>query len=116
MATLSPLRSWLPDRHDRSAYLQVTGHPAQRVVTVSHWHDRVCLASTVVDVDDIPELVSILTGTLAEMARAAGPQPDSRPLATIALERLRARWRRPRGEIIQLFKAAGRASDTERTP
>lgn len=116
MATLSPLRSWLPDRHDRAAYLQVTGHPAQRVVTVSHWQDRVCLASTVVDADDIPELVSILTGTLAEIARAGGPPRDSRPLAAIALERLRARWRRPRAEVIPLFKAAGRTSDTERTP
>jgi hypothetical protein len=64
-----------------------------------------------VDIDDVPEMVSILTMSLARTASATSTPVDNRPLRAIAAERLRDRWRRPEAHIIELFSAAvGRAS------
>lgn len=91
MAMLGASRAWLSDRRDTSCYLQVTAHPGRHAVTLSHWQGRVCVASTVVDIDDVPELVSVLTASLAQAAAAAATQPDRRPILAIAAERLRER-------------------------
>jgi hypothetical protein len=96
----------LPDRRDPTAYVQVTGHPERRAVTMSHWHGRVCVASAVVDVQELPELVTVLTVALARSAAAGPPHADARPLSAIALDRLRSRWHRPRAEVVELIGSA----------
>lgn len=100
MPTFTSSRAWFGDRRDESAYLQVTAHPERRVVTFSHWQGRICHASSAVDLDEVPELVAVLTAALAQAARTADGQGDDRPLRAIAAERIRARWQAAHAEVV----------------
>lgn len=84
----------VPDARDRGATLRVTRHPEQRKVVLSHWRGRVCVASTPIELGEIPTLVGILVDALGD-----GVAPAERPVSGQAgfagvVAALR-RWLRP---------------------
>lgn len=68
----------IPDARDRGASLRVTRHPEQHKVVLSHWRDRICVASTPIELGEVPALIGILVDALAE-GREAAPAPRADP-------------------------------------
>ena len=84
----------IPDARDRAATLRVTRHPEQRKVVLSHWRDRVCVASTPIELAEIPTLVGVLVDALGEsVAPAERPCGEAGFAGVMAALRL---WLRPR--------------------
>jgi hypothetical protein len=67
------------DRRDAGGHLRVTWHPAKRLINVSQWRHGVCVATTPVELSDVPELVSLLVGALEEAAAMPPEQPAAEP-------------------------------------
>ena len=51
---MRPRSLTIPDARGSGAYLRVTRHPEQRKVVISHWRDDVCVASTPVELVEVP--------------------------------------------------------------
>jgi hypothetical protein len=65
-----PNRLHLPDARNKRAYLQVTRHGDQRKLVFSQWRDGVCVASTPVEVSELPALIGVLAEALGDAAAA----------------------------------------------
>lgn len=68
-----PNRLNIPDARGSGAYLRVTKHPDQRKVVLSHWRGTLCVASTPVDLGEVPALIGVLADALGD----AEAVPDS---------------------------------------
>ncbi len=85
----------IPDARGHGATLRVTKHPEQRKVVFSHWRDQLCVASTPVELSEVPALIGVLADALGDAVDtprsegASGTRPDS------LVSLLRA-WLRPR--------------------
>ena len=64
----------IPDARDRGASLRVTRHPEQHKVVLSHWRGRICVASTPIELSEVPALIGILVDSLAERRESASAQ------------------------------------------
>jgi hypothetical protein len=83
----------IPDARGAGASLRVTRHPDQRKVVLSHWRDGICVASTPVELSEIPALIGVLADALGDGVRSEGRPPD-----VISTPRLLAKlnaWLRP---------------------
>ena len=69
----SPNRLAIPDSRGSGASLRVTKHADQRKIVLSHWRDGVCVASTPIDLSEVPALIGLLAEALGE----ATARPDS---------------------------------------
>jgi hypothetical protein len=96
-----PKRIGISDARDNGASLRVTRHPRQRKVVLSHWRDGVCVASTPVDIEEIPGLIGVLVGALGEAARVPDP-PASPPPASSTWSKLRSRFRPTLASVVHL--------------
>lgn len=98
-----PNRLNIPDARGRGASLRVTRHSAQRKVVLSHWRDGVCVASTPVDLGELPALIGVLVAALGEGA-ASSPPPVSRggPGKPSIWRQLRDHFRPTLGKIVEL--------------
>jgi hypothetical protein len=90
---MGPNRLSIPDARGDGATLRVTRHPKQRKIVLSHWRDGVCVASTPVELHEVPALIGVLADALGD-AIDAMPTPDtsSRPSPIEALRD----WLRPK--------------------
>jgi hypothetical protein len=68
MGEARPLSVQIPDTRGDGACMRVTWHPERRKVVVSHWRDQVCVATTPIDLAEVPDLISILVDALADAA------------------------------------------------
>ena len=61
----------IPDARGNQACLRVTRHPAERKIVVSHWRQGLCVASTPVDLSDVPALIGVLATALGDAAASS---------------------------------------------
>jgi hypothetical protein len=98
-----PNRLNIPDARGRGASLRVTSHPEQRKVVLSHWRDGVCVASTPVDLGELPALIGVLVEALGEGAANAPPPVSTGGLEKLTLwQQLRDHLRPTLGKIVEL--------------
>jgi hypothetical protein len=93
-STMRPRSLSIPDARGQGAVLRVTKHPEQKKVVLSHWRDGLCVASTPVDVNEIPGLISVLADAMGDaLDRTSNAAPTTRRSPAFAWVR---RWLRPK--------------------
>jgi hypothetical protein len=107
-ATVS--RTYVRSARSDAQYLRVTWHPETTTIVISHWDDRVCVASTPVALADAPVLINLLVAALADAAAGRttdATTPPRRPTGLVARTwtRGRERLRRRRAPIVPLSRA-----------
>jgi hypothetical protein len=85
------------DPRDDDRQLRVSWHPTKRIVVFSQWRHDVCVATTPVELAEVPAVVGLLVGALEDASR--DPSPDAVP-SVLSVRRdigqlIRA-WLRPR--------------------
>lgn len=94
-------RLTIPDARGHGAVLRVTRHPEQHKVVVSHWREDLCVASTPIELSELPTLIGVLADPLGDAVRSSEVPPPSTPHETL-LHRFK-QWLRPRlAQIIEL--------------
>lgn len=98
----------IDDPRDVDRHLRVAWHVSQRTVVVSQWRSGVCVATTPVEISDVPTLINLLVKALGE-ATAPSPVPERPPTTqTIrddVIRLVRARLRPRLAPIIALSQA-----------
>jgi hypothetical protein len=103
----------IPDARDRGATLRVTRHPEQYKVVLSHWRGRLCVASTPIELAEIPTLVGVLVEALGEAA-AIPERPSSEQAGFAGVVAAVRRWLRPRLAQIRELRAPSVPAAKER--
>ena len=99
-------RQQIPDQRDGSRHLRVSWHPTRRVVVFSHWRDGVCVATTPVELAEIPSIIAVLVKALGDASQSPSvprPAPSVESVGHDLREVLRA-WFRPRLATIVALK------------
>jgi hypothetical protein len=109
---MPPRRLSIPDARGQSATLRVTKHPEQRKVVLSHWRDGVCVASTPVELGEVPGLISVLADALGD-ALDASPTHYATPPSKASLFSVVRSWLRPRLAQITELRLVRDASKDE---
>ena len=119
MHTLSvgglPNRLNITDARGSGAYLRITRHPDQQKVVLSHWRDSVCVASTPVDVSELPSLIGVLAGALGDAVVMSGSTSVTRPTNPSAWSKLRDRFRPALARIVDLHTKPVQRGGLERS-
>jgi hypothetical protein len=76
----SPKRLVVADARGHGGSLRITRHPQQRKVVLSHWREGVCVASTPVEISELPGIIGVLADALGDAASLPGPPPRRRGL------------------------------------
>ncbi len=91
-----PLRRLsIPDARGHGATLRVTKHPEQRKVVLSHWREGVCVASTPVELSEVPGLIGVLADALGDAIDGTEHESIPAPPGGRLLSAIRG-WLRPR--------------------
>jgi hypothetical protein len=95
----------IPDRRSSGRHLRVSWHGSHRVVVFSHWRDGVCIATTPVEVSDVPSIIRALVSALESASGdhpAAGADPS---IASVGrdLKQIMGTWVRPRVASVVAF-------------
>lgn len=98
---MHPRRLSIPDARGQGATLRITKHPEQRKVVLSHWRDGVCVASTPVDLSEVPALIAVLADALGDAIDATPdgtgtPPPQGTRFSKATLLSALRGWLRPR--------------------
>ena len=104
-----PNRLNIPDARGSGAYLRVTRHPDQQKVVLSHWRDSVCVASTPVDISDVPS-DRCAAEALGDAVVMSGSSSVSRPHETIGLVQVEDLFRPGLAKIVDLHMMPGQQS------
>jgi hypothetical protein len=105
----------LRDARGQGASLRVTRHPEQGKVVLSHWRDGVCVASTPVEIGELPELIALLADALGDAVRLGESSPVQPRAHARLLAKLRS-WMQPRlAQIVELRAVARDNANTEDT-
>lgn len=94
-----PHRVLIADVREDGTYIRVTWHSERSTFVLSHWDNDGCIAATRVSVDDVPQLIGLLTNGLADalaQERATPPAARTRRQTWTQLTRWFRRLRRPR--------------------
>jgi hypothetical protein len=91
---MHPRRLSIPDARGHGATLRVTKHPEQRKIVLSHWRDGVCVASTPVELSEVPALIGALADGLADAIDT--PMESIVPSSKQSLLSVIRGWLRPR--------------------
>ncbi len=62
----NPKSVTIPDARGNGASFRVTRHQAERKIVLSQWRGGVCVASTPIELSDVPALIGILADALGE--------------------------------------------------
>ena len=92
---MHPRRLSIPDARGHGATLRVTKHPEQRKIVLSHWRDGVCVASTPVELSEVPALIGVLADALGD-AIDTPTESSMVPPPKASLLSVVRRWLRPR--------------------
>src|SRR5580704_18542086 len=85
----------IPDARGQGATLRVTKHPEQRKIVLSHWRDGVCVASTPVELSEVPALIGVLADALGDAIDVPPNEATTTPSRGSLLSVVRS-WLRPR--------------------
>jgi hypothetical protein len=110
---MAPRRLSIPDARGHGATLRVTKHPEQRKVVLSHWREGVCVASTPVDLSEVPALIGVLADALGD-AIGGRQNPSAAAPRTGSLLSVARRWLRPRLAQITELRLVRDSSGVER--
>ena len=92
---MAPRRLSIPDARGHGATLRVTKHPEQRKVVLSHWREGVCVASTPIELSEVPTLIGMLADALGDAVEGTGR--ESVPASSEgSLRSVIRKWLRPR--------------------
>jgi hypothetical protein len=96
----------IPDRRNGGRHLRVSWHPAQRLVVFSHWREGVCVATTPVELDEIPSVIGALVGALAEGSASPTKEPSGPTAQSVGRDigQMVSGWLRPRLASIVALK------------
>jgi len=111
---VGPTRLNIPDARGRGSTLRVTRQPGQRKVVFSHWRDGRCIASTPIELAEVPGLIGVLVDALSaavEMGNRPFIVPFQRPRVVSALQR----WVHPRLAQVTELRSLGEHKNAERT-
>ena len=75
--------------------MRVTRQPGQRKVVFSHWRDGKCVASTPIELGEVPDLIGVLVDALG-VAVDMGHRPSIVPPHRARLVSALQRWVHPR--------------------
>ncbi len=101
------------DQRRGDSRLRMSWHDDKEVLVVSHWRGPICVASTPVEVKDLPGMITLMAQAIEEAAAASGDRPyalSARSLRRDALTLLRSRLRPTFAPIVQLAKRRGQPS------
>ncbi len=98
-----PNRLNIRDTRGQRAYLQVTRHRDQRTVVVSQWRDDICVASTPLDVSELPALIGVLAEALGDAVNTVSPLHEDGADRSMWL-RIRRHFRPTLARIIELAR------------
>jgi hypothetical protein len=70
-------------------------------VVLSHWRDGVCVASTPVDIEELPGLIGVLVGALGDAAAGSDPPASMNPPPS-TWSNLRSRFRPTLATVVHL--------------
>ncbi|HWD52355.1 MAG TPA: hypothetical protein VG412_08145 [Acidimicrobiales bacterium] len=99
-----PAHLQIDDHRDGDRHLRVSWHASRQVVVFSQWRAGVCVATTPVELADIPAVIGVLVDALEDASKAP-PSPSqsqsqsSPPTAQSVLEDIQVLlrdWLRPR--------------------
>jgi len=111
---VGPTRLNIPDARVRGATLRVTRQQGQGKVVFSHWRDGRCVASTPIELGEIPGLIGVLVDALG-VAQDVGNRPSivppPRPRVVSALQR----WIHPRLAQVTELRSLREHKSAERT-
>lgn len=94
------------DARGQGGSLRVTRHPDQGKVVLSHWRDGVCVASTPVEIGELPELIALLADALGDAARHCESSSVAPGAARAGLMAKLKLWLRPHlAQIVELGAA-----------
>jgi len=96
-----PKRISIPDARGTGASLRVTRHAQERKVVLSHWRDGVCVASTPIDLGEIPALIGVLAQALGDGTTISAP-PSATHDAPSLWSSLRGRFRPSLAKVVEL--------------
>ena len=97
-----PNRLNIPDARGSGAFLRVTRHPDQQKVVLSQWRGAVCVASTPVDISDVPSLIGVLAAALGDAVVMAGSTSVGRPAKPSVWSELRDRLRPTLAKVVDI--------------
>jgi hypothetical protein len=110
---MHPRRLSIPDARGHGATLRVTKHPEQRKIVLSHWRDGVCVASTPVELSEVPALIGVLADALGDAVDST-PNESAPPPSKGSLLAAIRRWLRPRlAQITELRVVRDPAKDEQ---
>ena len=111
---VGPTRLNIPDARGRGATLRITRHPGQRRVEFSHWRDGRCVASTPIELGEVPELIGVLVDALG-VAVNTGNRPTMVPAPRPRVMSVMQRWIHPRLAQVTELRSLGEHKTEERT-
>ncbi|HEX4217603.1 MAG TPA: hypothetical protein VHZ02_04495 [Acidimicrobiales bacterium] len=107
-------RLQIPDQRDSGRHLRVSWHPTRQLVVFSHWRDGVCVATTPVELAEVPAVIAVLVKALADASRwptAKGAMPNAQSVVRDARD-VMSTWLRPRlATIVALKPRSSRRCD-----
>jgi hypothetical protein len=92
---MHPRRLSIPDARGQGATLRVTKHPEQGKIVLTQWRDGVCVASTPVELREVPALIGVLADALGDAIDATPKKAIAPPAKGSLLSVIRS-WLRPR--------------------
>ncbi len=96
-----------PDVRDSGDRLRLSWHADRRVLVVSHWRGKLCVATTRVDVEALPSMMVLIAKALEDTVTAPPPPraPTARSLQRDIVVFIRNRLRRQRAPIVEMTTA-----------
>ncbi len=91
-----PNRLTIPDARGQGASLRVTRHPEQHKIVLSHWRDGVCVASTPIEIHEVPGLIGVLADAIGDAIDRPGAPPTTDAGQGASLLSALRSWLRPR--------------------
>ena len=111
---VGPTRLNIPDARGRGSTLRVTRQPGQRKVVFSHWRDGRCVASTPIELAELPGLIGVLVDALG-VAVNAGNRPSIVPIQRPRVVSAMQRWVHPRLAQVTELRSLREHKNAERT-
>jgi hypothetical protein len=94
-----PAHLQIDDPRDGDRHLRVSWHASRQVVVFSQWRQGVCVATTPVELADIPAVIGVLVDALVDASKGAGPSKAAAPTTQSVredIQELLRDWLRPR--------------------
>ena len=81
-------------------------------MVLSHWRDGVCVASTPVDLGELPALIGVLAEALGDAVAISPPPSRGRPGRPTIWRQLRDHFRPALGKVVELPHRLGHQRDS----